>query len=257
MTQTYFPFDSGAGANITESQWGEMAQLWLNTGVVKGQLNQLNTYADSTGLQVKVDTGKAWIQGYYFKNDALVILPISTADTSNPRIDRVVVRVDWTTNTIQLAVLQGVPATSPTPPALTQNTSRWEISLAQVYVGANVSTIAAGNITDERFPSGQFSPSYLNGWVDNSISYPSFYMKDSDNTVFYYIYIKSGSTALNVVPFTFPAGYRPYSSMTLRGYADGVGDIIYHITNGGEVKWLRSFGASTFVLLVGSFKAGN
>lgn len=150
MTISYFPFDSGQGANTTEAQWGQMAQLWLNTGVIKGKLNELSVYADSTGMQAKVKSGQAWIQGYFFQTDAEIVMPISAADASNPRIDRVVVRVDWTANTIALAVLQGTPAASPSAPAVTQNTDLWEISLAQVRVNAAVSTIAAGNITDER-----------------------------------------------------------------------------------------------------------
>lgn len=150
MAQTYYPFDSGSGGSVTESQWGQMGQFWLKTGVINGQLNQLNPFADSTGMQVKIDTGLAWIQGYFYKNDTLVTLPIAAADATNPRIDRIILRVDWTANSIQLAILQGTPATSPTAPALTQNSAKWEISLAQVRVNATVTTIAATNVTDER-----------------------------------------------------------------------------------------------------------
>jgi hypothetical protein len=150
MVQTYFPFDSGAGANVTESQWSLMAQNFLNTGVIKGKLNELSVYADSTGMQVKVKSGQAWMQGHLFQSGAEETLSISNANATNPRIDRVIVRIDWIANTIQLAILAGTPAASPVAPALTQNNSRWEISLAQVYVGTNVSTIAAGNVTDER-----------------------------------------------------------------------------------------------------------
>ncbi|MES2405559.1 MAG: hypothetical protein V4567_14660, partial [Pseudomonadota bacterium] len=50
----------------------------------------------------------------------------------NPRIDRVVLRADFVNNNIVLDVLQGTPAVSPAAPALTQNTSIWEISLAQM-----------------------------------------------------------------------------------------------------------------------------
>lgn len=150
MTQTYFPFDSGQGANVQEDQWSKMSQHWLNTGVIKGMLNELQVYADSTGMRVKVKTGQSWIQGHFYESNAEEIIAIGTADSSNPRIDRVIVRLDWAANTIQLAVLQGVPAVSPVAPALTQNSSRWEIPLAQIRVNAAVSTIAAGNVTDER-----------------------------------------------------------------------------------------------------------
>lgn len=259
MTQTYYPFDSGSGANVTEAQWSKMAQYWLNTGVIKGALNDLQVYADSTGLQVKVKSGRAWIQGHFFESDAEEVLAIASADATNPRIDRVIIRLDWTANTVQLAVLQGNPAVTPVAPALTQNVSRWEISLAQVRVNAVVSTIAAGNITDERFP-GVITPTLLNGWVDNVSTEPSHYYKDANGTVFYYFYVKNGSTANNVVIANLPVGYRPPSNLgALRGYGDVGVDVLYHITTGGEIKFIRTFTLTTgnFIILQGSYKGAN
>lgn len=253
MAQTFFPFDSGSGANITESQWGQMAQLWLSTGVVKGQLNSLNCYADSTGMQVKVDTGIAWIQGFYYKNDAVVTLPIATAPTSNSRIDRVVVQVDWTNNNIQLVVLQGTVAASPVEPALTQNSSLWQIPLASVAVGTNVSTIAAGNVTDERFPSPLITPTLLNGWTKN---YQLYYWKDSTNTVFYSFSIQSGGTAPNTTFMIFPAGYRPSTTEMQMGFANG-SPFICSIATSGYFQNLVTVPSTTNVVLTGSFKAMN
>lgn len=152
MTQTYFPFDSGQGANVTENQWSKMAQHWLRTGVIKGFLNDFQVYADSTGMRVKVKSGQAWIKGHFFESDAEEVLPINTG---SKRIDRVIIRLDWTANTIQLAILQGATSPNPVPPALTQNSSRWEISLAQVFIDSGVNTITAGNVTDERILSEQ------------------------------------------------------------------------------------------------------
>lgn len=154
MTQTYYPFDAGAGSNVAESQWTKMARLWLPTGVIDGGLNELAVFADSTGLQVKVPSGRAWIEGHFFESDAQVTLAIAAAHPTNPRIDRVIVRVDWTANTIALAVLSGTAAGSPSAPALTQTTSTWEISLAQVAVAATATTIAPGDVTDERTTVG-------------------------------------------------------------------------------------------------------
>jgi hypothetical protein len=154
MAQTYFPFDSGTGSTVTEGQWSKMARNWIQTGILYDLANKLEVYADSTGMQVKVRSGAAWIMGHFYENDAEEILSIAASNPSNPRIDRVVLRLDWSNNQIQLAVLTGTPAASPTPPSLTQSSTIWEISLAQVYVGAAVSTIAAGNVTDERTWAG-------------------------------------------------------------------------------------------------------
>ncbi|MEE6450537.1 hypothetical protein RAH41_08200 [Gottfriedia acidiceleris] len=149
MAISYFPFDTGPGASIQENQWSKMAQHWLGTGVLKTIMNELLVYADSTGMQVKVKSGAAYIKGHYYDNDSETTLGIGNS-TTLPRIDRVILRCDWTLNNIQLAVIQGTPTLSPVAPPLTQNTSRWEISLAQIAVGANVATISAASVTDER-----------------------------------------------------------------------------------------------------------
>jgi hypothetical protein len=168
VTKTFFPFDDGAGSSITELQWQKMAQHWLKTGVITGVLNNLQVYADSTGMQVKVKSGATWIKGHYFESDAEEILSIASADPTNPRIDRVIIRLDWTANTIDLAVIQGTPAVSPELPVLTQNSSRWEIPLGQIRVNAGVSSIVAGDVTDDRdfsdiYDRTQFKDNFRDG----------------------------------------------------------------------------------------------
>ena len=150
MTKSYFPFDAGAGANVVEAQWALMARLFCPTAVVYGQLNQLEPFADNTGMFVKVKSGQAFVEGFFFQSDAQETLTINTAHATLPRIDRVVVRLDKTANTIDLAVLAGTPNASPSAPALTQNSTTWEIGLALVAVAAADTSIAAGDVTDER-----------------------------------------------------------------------------------------------------------
>lgn len=220
MTQSYFPFDNGSGANVTETQWSLMAQNWLSTGVIKGILNELQVYADSTGMQCKVKSGQAWMKGHFYQSDAEEVLAIATASATNPRIDRVIVRVDWTANTIQLAVLQGTPAASPTPPALTQNSSRWEISLAQVYIVKSATTIASGNITDER----TMTPNTIKGLGLGEL-------------------LQSGKTGTLTVPagqifgfdFTYPIPYTtgvvPRVTATPNGALANCADLVHSITN--------------------------
>lgn len=176
MTQTYYPFDAGAGANVTEAQWREMARLWLPTGVIDGELNELAVSERAAGANLSVDvaSGVAWVRGHYFKSDAVENLAISAAHATLGRIDRVIVRVDFTANTVALAVLEGTAAASPAAPSLTQNTSTWEISLAQVSVPATDTTIANAQITSERTiikaPGFDHSTAPANGetWVYNS-----------------------------------------------------------------------------------------
>ena len=183
MTEHYFPFDEGAGANVTEAQWSELFKLLHPTGVFYGQDNEYEVYADSTGMQVKVKTGRAWVAGHYCKNDAEKTMAIEESDPDDDRIDRIILRVDWSANTLVLAVLKGVADPSPSAPALTQNSAVWEISLAQILVDAAVGTIAAGKVTDEREygTHGVYTPTLTDvANLDSSTAYPCQWSRSGD-----------------------------------------------------------------------------
>jgi len=154
MEKQSFPFVNTP--ILTTEQLSKWAELFLPTGVVQTgdatvDLNKLEVYADSTGMQVKVKRGKAFMKGHLFwGKTSEEVLAIADVDPTNDRIDRVIAQLVWATGVIDLKVLTGTPAASPVPPPLTTDTAIWEISLAQVAVGAGVSTIAAGDVTDER-----------------------------------------------------------------------------------------------------------
>lgn len=165
MTDLYLPFASGAGANVGEAAWSRMARYFLASGVIPQPVGSpsfnadpLSSYGDSSGMQVKVRSGAAFIMGHYFDVDSETILAIASNSSGNPRIDRVVLRLSWVAHTIALAIVQGTPAASPSAPALTTSSTVWEIPLAQVAVANAAVTITAGNVTDERLWSGSMRP---------------------------------------------------------------------------------------------------
>lgn len=162
MTESSYPFDN---ADVYEAQWSQMMrQAAICNGYVPLLLNEMLVYGDSTGMQVKVKTGGAWILGHFYKTDAELTKSIAASDPTNPRWDIVVARLDWSNNLISIAVVTGTPAGSPTVPAVTQDTSIWEIKLAKVYVGATVSTIAADKVYDQRMSCfGSYNIEYVIG----------------------------------------------------------------------------------------------
>lgn len=144
----YAPFDSGAGANVMEDVWRKfMKNNHGGSGVFRGVLNDFRVYADTTGMQVKVDSGECWIQGHWGSNANFIILPIAAAHATLARKDRVVLRAHYANNWVELDVLTGTAAASPTVPSLTQNTAIWETSLALVDVPAADTTIDSGQVT--------------------------------------------------------------------------------------------------------------
>lgn len=150
MATSYFPFDAGAGSAISESQWQKMARRWLKSGVLTGYLNALAVTADGSGMTVSVNTGGAWVEGFYFENDAAAAQTIAAAHATLSRIDRIAVRLDRTANTCALVVLTGTAAASPVAPTLSTTDTLYEIGLATVLVDPAVGVIASGKVTDTR-----------------------------------------------------------------------------------------------------------
>ncbi len=138
--------------------------------MISGYNNGLAVGVPGGTMQVQVATGAATVRGILYEATATTVLAISTADPTNPRIDRVVITVIPPGNTDEgkatLSVLTGTPSPSPSPPALTQGSTSWQISLAQVRVNAGVTAITAGNLTDERPFTAPVIP---NGAITNAM----------------------------------------------------------------------------------------
>jgi hypothetical protein len=88
---------------------------------------------------------------YVGYNDDIVVLGVTTADPTNPRIDRVCMTVNdayytGSLNNVVLQVVAGTPAGSPVAPATPANS----ISLATVAVAAGATALTTANITDTR-----------------------------------------------------------------------------------------------------------
>jgi hypothetical protein len=88
---------------------------------------------------------------YVGYNDDTVVLGVTTADPTNPRIDRVCMTVNdayytGSLNNVVLQVVAGTPAGSPVAPATPANS----ISLATVAVAAGATALTTANITDTR-----------------------------------------------------------------------------------------------------------
>jgi hypothetical protein len=124
----------------------------LGDGVIRGYLNALLVSAGS-GNSVTVATGGALVYGHPVINYTADTLSF-TRPAASPRIDRVVVRLypgATTYGKAEIAVLAGTEGGA--APALTQTTTVYEVSLAQL----TIPTVAPITITDERTFSGERS----------------------------------------------------------------------------------------------------
>jgi hypothetical protein len=136
--------------------------LWASTGTI-GASSLAVSPNSPVGMSVRVASGWAAIVGttttnmgvYTIFNDATDTLTITTADPTNPRIDLVCATVrdafySGANNDVIFQVIAGTPAGSPVAPSLPANS----VSLATIAVGAAVTQINAGNITDTRVDAG-------------------------------------------------------------------------------------------------------
>jgi hypothetical protein len=147
MAQSSWPFEN---IDTTETQFSQWARN-IGEGVRVGTADELEPFADNSGLNVKVRAGESLVRGHYYKSTAVETLTIAASDLTNPRIDSVVLELDPVANTILLKVLTGTPASSPVAPTLTQTDGAvWQQLIANVNVAANVFSIEAGDVSDER-----------------------------------------------------------------------------------------------------------
>lgn len=146
------------GSHPAENDRLSMQAIFATTGII-GSSSLAVTQNSPAGMSVRVASGWAAIVGdiqanmgvYTVYNDATQTLTVTTADPTNPRIDRVVVTVQdayysGAYNDVVFQVIAGTPAGSPVAPSTPTNS----ISLATIAVGAGVTSIVTGNITDTR-----------------------------------------------------------------------------------------------------------
>ncbi|MFD2704090.1 hypothetical protein [Salibacterium lacus] len=189
--QRYAFFNSEDGDRVYSAEdWARIFSRIAKDGYVDGEEEELEVSAtDPETLGVRVGLGAAWVQGRIYQiYDSAETLSLSDADLDNPRIDRIVVRLNYSERLIEVAVSEGPPSTNPEPPELTRNSSAYELSLAQVYVAPGVTSISDTDITDEREDEELCGESYslvnrpLEEDLYNHLANNVVHEVDSDNT---------------------------------------------------------------------------
>lgn len=103
-------------------------------------------------MTTSVNVGRALIKGYSYENTTPLTLTHSIPEQTLDRIDRVVLRLDLknASRFIKVFVKEGVSALEPVPPELQRDQYIYELSLAQVRIRKNTSSIVVSDIKDER-----------------------------------------------------------------------------------------------------------
>lgn len=122
---------------------------FISNGVFATPANNLQV-VENNNLQIKINTGTCFINGRRGNTDIPVFITLDAADYTYPRIDRIVIKSSKITRAISIECKKGVANGIPVAPDITRNDDEWELSLATIYVGANVTAITQANITDTR-----------------------------------------------------------------------------------------------------------
>lgn len=125
----------------------------ISNGVFAEPGNNLQVMAGS-GMNIVIKKGEARLDWKWFISDADEILTIAASDVSLNRIDRIVIRLDFTARTINFAIKKGAGATNPTAPDIERTSSVFELGLALINIPKQTTTITQSLITDTRLDAG-------------------------------------------------------------------------------------------------------
>ncbi|MEK4606537.1 hypothetical protein [Geobacillus sp. FSL W8-1251] len=142
----------------------------LSTGLLHtDNIPALEVKCDGNDLRTYVTPGKAIMQGYLYENTSNLYLEHALPEATYDRIDRIVLRLDKRNQSrfIRAFVKQGTPSENPVPPELQRDDFIYELSLAQIRVRANTSTLNPADLIDERLDEN------LCGLVHSLISIPT------------------------------------------------------------------------------------
>jgi len=136
------------------------------------------TQSGTPGMSVAVATGTGYFYGsgsnanvmYEFYSDASETVTIGASGVS-ARIDIICLKVDASTGVASIVAVAGTPSGSPAVPA----TPASHYKLAEVAVGAGVTSITNANITDTRrsvfiMPTGARNQGLINGYIRATVS---------------------------------------------------------------------------------------
>ena len=133
------------------AQFAAYFASFIGNGVYAEHSNQLQVVAMPTPqMQVGVEKGQGWINGYWYENTDTMYLPIEVADGVLNRIDSIVLRLGFAERNMWLMVKKGTPAVSPTAPEVTRTADYYDLQLATVSIPASSIRITQAQIQDTR-----------------------------------------------------------------------------------------------------------
>lgn len=151
MAEISYPFsgDSAGGGSklVSQTQWQPMAHLWAPDSIDFAMTSatytatQLPLNVTLSGSNLVVSPGSAWVGGFYYKLDASLTIAAPINAGANPRIDLLVLRLDPTAGSVNVAISTGQASATPTEPTPQRLPGGiWEMPLSAIILPANNGT---------------------------------------------------------------------------------------------------------------------
>jgi hypothetical protein len=162
------PGGAGDGLNsLTRADWAIIGKIFAACGspegVAPGYLNELAGTVTGANT-VSLNSGAGLVDGKPYQNDAALAVNVPSAvGAGNTRKDRIVLRADWTAQTVRIFRIAGIDAAAPTIPATSQiSGTLYDVPL---YV-ATVNTAGTVTLVDERW----FAQAVTSGIKDANVT---------------------------------------------------------------------------------------
>ncbi len=112
----------------------------ISDGVLRSSADDLKPSVK--GMTATIGIGRAWIRGKWYKNDVPYSFTIPTAPTTNPRMDRIVLRYDNSreVRNISLQYLTGTPSMPAEPPAAMDTDTIKDLVICDIFVNVNATS---------------------------------------------------------------------------------------------------------------------
>jgi len=161
----------GPGGGYTQANWDDYHRYIFTPDVEGTQFilpRKGNKLAPTAGASsVNVDTGAAFVYGFFYKNTASVNIPITNPTLGTTGI-RVVLRASWAAQTVRAAVIRNSDGVIGTPAATQTPGTTYEVTLATGTI-TNGGTVTLSDTRAYLQPAWEITGSMLNASiVDNS-----------------------------------------------------------------------------------------
>lgn len=138
----YNEFDETYDKEYAAEQFASYFALFIKNGVFGSPTNQLKVSA-SSGMNIKISPGWAFINGYWYYNDEDLILPVAQNLSSTVRKDSVICR--WSNSDRKITTAVNTGSTE-----ITRTESYHDLKLAEISVASGAVSITDSSITDTR-----------------------------------------------------------------------------------------------------------